>query len=127
MLEWMIDLGPAWLTVILFGSLVVALAAGLPLVFALGGVSTLFVIFIWGPNALAVLSILVGIIVIGLLLAAFVGTSVNDFSKALPVYEKRLADITAAVVSWLKTCKRSGSMPICSSIFRTFSTRCCTQ
>jgi len=56
MLEWMIDLGPAWLTVILFGSLVVALAAGLPLVFALGGVATLFVIFIWGPNALAVLA-----------------------------------------------------------------------
>ncbi|MGD9075167.1 MAG: AI-2E family transporter [Desulfobacteraceae bacterium] len=54
------------------------------------------------PNALAVLSILVGIIVIVLLLAAFVGTSVNDFSKALPVYEKRLADMTAAVISWLK-------------------------
>ena len=56
MLEWLIDLGPVWLTVILFSSLVVALAAGLPLVFALGGVATFFVIFIWGPNALAVLA-----------------------------------------------------------------------
>ena len=56
MLDWLIDLGPIWLTVILFGSLVVALAAGLPLVFALGGVATLFVIFLWGPDALAVLA-----------------------------------------------------------------------
>lgn len=56
MLEWLIDLGPVWLTIILFGSLMIALAAGLPLVFALGGVATFFVIFIWGPNALAVLA-----------------------------------------------------------------------
>jgi AI-2 transport protein TqsA len=54
------------------------------------------------PNALAVLSILIGIIVLCLLLAGFVGTSLNDFSKALPVYEKRLAEMTAAIVSWLK-------------------------
>ena len=52
----MADLGPEWLTIILFGSLVILLLAGLPLVFALGGVATLFIIFIWGPNALAVLS-----------------------------------------------------------------------
>jgi tripartite ATP-independent transporter DctM subunit len=49
-------LGPGWLTIILFGSLVVLLMLGLPLVFSLGGVATLFTIFIWGPNALAVLS-----------------------------------------------------------------------
>jgi len=34
------------------------------------------------PNTVAVLSILIGIIALGLLLAAFIGTSVNDFSKA---------------------------------------------
>ena len=56
MLEWMIDLGPLWLTVILFGSLVIVLAVGLPLVFAVGGVATLFIIFLWGPDALAVLA-----------------------------------------------------------------------
>ena len=69
------------------------------------------------PNALAVLSILVGIIVIGLLLAAFVGTSVNDFSKALPVYEKRLADIPAAVVSWLKNLGLEISGPVLTDYF----------
>ena len=69
------------------------------------------------PNALAVLSILVGIIVIGLLLAAFVGTSVNDFSKALPVYEKRLADITAAVVSWLNNLGLQISGPVLTDYF----------
>jgi len=53
------------------------------------------------PNTLAVLSILVGIIVIGLLLAAFIGTSVNDFSEALPVYEKRLVEMRGAFTSWL--------------------------
>ena len=52
----MLELGPGWLTVILFGSLVLLLMLGLPLVFSLGGVATLFTIFIWGPNALAVLS-----------------------------------------------------------------------
>jgi predicted PurR-regulated permease PerM len=69
------------------------------------------------PNALAVLSILVGIIVIGLLLAAFVGTSLNDFSKALPVYEKRLADMTAAVVSWLKHLGLEFSGPVLTDYF----------
>ena len=54
------------------------------------------------PNTLAVLTILVGIIVIVLLLATFIGTSLNDFTKAMPVYEKRLTDMTTAVVSWLK-------------------------
>ncbi len=52
----MVELGPGWLTIILFGSLVVLLMLGLPLVFALGGVATLFTIFIWGPDALGVLS-----------------------------------------------------------------------
>ena len=57
MAEWMMDLSPLMLSVILFGSLVVALAVGLPLVFALGGVATLFIIFLWSTDALAVLEI----------------------------------------------------------------------
>lgn len=52
----MAELGPEWLTIILFGTLVILLLAGLPLVFALGGTATLFTIFIWGPGALAILS-----------------------------------------------------------------------
>ena len=69
------------------------------------------------PNALAVLSILVGIIVVGLLLAAFVGTSVNDFSKALPVYEKRLSEITSALVSWLQELVLEISGPVLTDYF----------
>ena len=52
----MAELGPEWLTIILFGTLVILLLAGLPLVFALGGTATLFTIFIWGPGALAILA-----------------------------------------------------------------------
>lgn len=52
----MLALGPEWLTIILFGSLVLLLLAGLPLVFAIGGVATLFIIFLWGPHALPVLA-----------------------------------------------------------------------
>ncbi len=42
----MSELGPEWLTVILFGSLVLLLLAGLPLVFAIGGITTFFIIFL---------------------------------------------------------------------------------
>lgn len=52
----MMELGPGLLTVILFGSLIVLLLCGLPLVFALGGVATFFIIFIWGPQALPILA-----------------------------------------------------------------------
>ena len=52
----MLDLGPEWLTVILFGSLILLLLAGLPLVFAIGGVAALFIIFLWGPHALPILA-----------------------------------------------------------------------
>ena len=52
----MSELGPEWLTVILFGSLVLLLLAGLPLVFAIGGIATFFIIFLWGPQALPVLA-----------------------------------------------------------------------
>ncbi|MEC8677195.1 MAG: hypothetical protein VXY54_15315, partial [Pseudomonadota bacterium] len=52
----MSELGPEWLTIILFGSLVLLLLAGLPLVFAIGGIATFFIIFLWGPQALPVLA-----------------------------------------------------------------------
>lgn len=54
------------------------------------------------PNVLAVLSILIGIIAIGFLLAAFIGTSLNNFSRALPGYEERLSEMTTALLSWLR-------------------------
>src|SRR3546814_4839029 len=52
----MLDLGPEWLTIILFGSLVVLLLMGLPLVFAIGGTATFFIILLWGPHALPILA-----------------------------------------------------------------------
>lgn len=52
----MLDLGPELLTVILFSSLVFLLLLGVPLVFALGGVATLFIIPIWGWQGLPILA-----------------------------------------------------------------------
>lgn len=52
----MLSLGPEWLTIILFGSLIFVLLLGLPLVFAIGGVATLFIILLWGPHALPILA-----------------------------------------------------------------------
>lgn len=52
----MADLGPEWLTIILFGSLILLLLTGLPLLFAIGGVATLFIIILWGPHALPILA-----------------------------------------------------------------------
>lgn len=52
----MLELGPEWLTIVLFGSLIVLLLMGLPLVFAIGGTATLFIILLWGPHALPVLA-----------------------------------------------------------------------
>jgi tripartite ATP-independent transporter DctM subunit len=52
----MFGLGPEMLTVLLFGSLMLLLLTGLPLVFALGGVATLFIIVLWGPHALPILA-----------------------------------------------------------------------
>ena len=51
----MAELGPEWLSIILFGSLVLLLLMGVPLVFAIGGVATFFIIFLWGPQALPIL------------------------------------------------------------------------
>ena len=48
------------------------------------------------PNVLAVVIILVAIVGIGWLLAVFVGSSLNNFSRALPLYQERLAAQTAA-------------------------------
>ncbi|MBN1856907.1 MAG: TRAP transporter large permease subunit [Dehalococcoidia bacterium] len=52
----MSDLGPGMLTLLLFGSLIIVLLAGLPLAWALGGVATVFIVFVWGPQGLGVLA-----------------------------------------------------------------------
>ncbi len=54
------------------------------------------------PDVLAILSILIGVIVLFVLLAALVGTSLNDFTRDLPEYQRRLTGETAGLITWLK-------------------------
>jgi predicted PurR-regulated permease PerM len=54
------------------------------------------------PMVVAVLSIIVGIIGLGLLLTVVVGTSVTDFSRTLPFYQERLSTKTAGLISFLQ-------------------------
>jgi predicted PurR-regulated permease PerM len=55
------------------------------------------------PNVLSVVILLVAIVGIGWLLVVFVGSSLNSFSRALPLYQERLATQTAALASWLSS------------------------
>lgn len=53
------------------------------------------------PTGVAIL-VVMGIVVLGgLLIAALVGSSVDDFSRNLPNYQARLSGQTAALISWL--------------------------
>jgi len=45
-------MSPELMTVLLFGSMVVCLVLGVPLVFVLGGLAVVFTYFLWGPAAL---------------------------------------------------------------------------
>lgn len=53
------------------------------------------------PAGLAVLSITLGLILITLLIGAFVGTSVADFSRNLPAYQANLQHQTGILLDWL--------------------------
>lgn len=45
------------ITVLLFGSMILLLALGLPVAFALGGIGALFMVFLWSPDALRTIPI----------------------------------------------------------------------
>ncbi|MBL4775239.1 MAG: AI-2E family transporter [Mariprofundus sp.] len=53
------------------------------------------------PSGLAVLLITLFIVLIGLLLGAFVGSSLADFSHNLPGYQERLKLLTGDALNWL--------------------------
>lgn len=53
------------------------------------------------PKVIAVLIVLAGIMVIGLILIVLVGTSLQDFSDALPTYQAQLSQETAKLIAWL--------------------------
>lgn len=54
------------------------------------------------PNGVAVCTVLVFILGIGLVLTAFVGTSMQGFAESLPVYQERLATKTSGLLRWLR-------------------------
>ena len=47
---------PAWLTLLLFGSLVFFLLLGLPIAFTLGGLAMIFILWLWGPAGLLMMA-----------------------------------------------------------------------
>jgi predicted PurR-regulated permease PerM len=53
------------------------------------------------PRALALLIVVAAVIAIGLILAVLVGTSIDDFSRSLPVYQARLKEQMTALLAWL--------------------------
>jgi predicted PurR-regulated permease PerM len=53
------------------------------------------------PRALALLLIIIGILGVGTLMITLIGTSVNQFSQDLPVYEKMLENQTNSLINWL--------------------------
>ena len=53
------------------------------------------------PTGLAVLIVLAGVMVIVLVMAALVGTSLKDFSLALPSYQAHLRKEAAGLLAWL--------------------------
>ena len=55
------------------------------------------------PTGLAVLLVVIGVMVTGLLIGTFVGSSLNDFAKAAPTYQARLKEETLALFAWLNS------------------------
>jgi len=53
------------------------------------------------PKWLALLIVILGVFLIGLLVAHLVGSSVKSFTGDLPVYEAKLKQQTASVIAWL--------------------------
>jgi len=50
----MLDVSPLITALIMFGSLLLLLAMGLPVTFVLGGVAVMTILLVWGPHALAI-------------------------------------------------------------------------
>lgn len=54
------------------------------------------------PTGIAIVIVLVGIMVIGLAMVALVGTSLQDFSDALPSYQAQLREKIARLLTWVQ-------------------------
>jgi predicted PurR-regulated permease PerM len=55
------------------------------------------------PTGLAVLIVVIGIMVVGLLLGTFVSSSLHDFANAAPIYQTRLQESTIDLFAWLNS------------------------
>ena len=53
------------------------------------------------PTWLALITVILGIMIIGFLMAWLVGSSVKDFSNNLPVYEEKLRLQTTKIIAWI--------------------------
>jgi predicted PurR-regulated permease PerM len=53
------------------------------------------------PSALALLIVIAGISIIGMLMTALIGTSLDNFSKDLPFYQARLKEKSQLFISWV--------------------------
>ena len=54
------------------------------------------------PTGIAVVIVLLGIMMIGLIMIVLIGTSLQDFSDALPSYQAHLQQETAKLFAWLE-------------------------
>jgi len=68
------------------------------------------------PEVLAILLLMVAFILVGTLLASFVGTTVNAFYKDMPGYEQKLQALTSQGVAWL----RSMGVEVADNIIREY-------
>ncbi len=53
------------------------------------------------PKGIALIIIILGILTVGFLVGALIGTSINQFTNNLPIYEKILEEKTNIMVNWL--------------------------
>jgi predicted PurR-regulated permease PerM len=63
------------------------------------------------PTPLAVLLVIAAILAIGFIIVLAIGTSLNDFSTSLPLYQERLNDKTQLFFEWLERSGISLSSP----------------
>lgn len=54
------------------------------------------------PNPLALVIVIAAVIAGGMILAVLVGTSLDDFSRELPVYQERIKEQAAAQLAWFR-------------------------
>ncbi len=69
------------------------------------------------PTWVSLLIVILGVLLAGLVMSAMVGTSVRDFSKALPIYQAKLKIQTTTIIAWLDKTGIDISRPALVEIF----------